>query len=71
VRNAVGDDTALMIDFNQGLNLADALQRCHAIDDNVVWPIACAKGHGVEFHAHPHLRMNVLKSTRPKSATCG
>ena len=22
-----------MIDFNQGLNLADALQRCHAIDD--------------------------------------
>ena len=33
VRNAVGDDTALMIDFNQGLNLADALQRCHAIDN--------------------------------------
>jgi mandelate racemase len=33
VRNAVGDDMALMIDFNQGLNLADALQRCHAIDD--------------------------------------
>ena len=33
VRNAVGNDMALMIDFNQGLNLADALQRCHAIDD--------------------------------------
>ena len=33
VRNAVGNDTALMIDFNQGLNLAEALQRCHAIDD--------------------------------------
>src|SRR5262249_57007660 len=33
VRNAVGDDTALMVDFNQGLNLADALHRCHAIDD--------------------------------------
>ena len=33
VRNAVSDDTALMIDFNQGLNLADALQRCHAIDN--------------------------------------
>ena len=31
--NAVGDDMALMIDFNQGLNLADALQRCHAIDN--------------------------------------
>ena len=35
VRNAVGNDTALMIDFNQGLNLADALQRCHAIDISV------------------------------------
>ena len=22
-----------MVDFNQGLDLADALQRCHAIDD--------------------------------------
>ena len=33
VRNAIGNDMALMIDFNQGLNLADALQRCHAIDD--------------------------------------
>jgi mandelate racemase len=32
VRNAVGDDVALMVDFNQGLNLADALRRCHAID---------------------------------------
>jgi mandelate racemase len=44
VRNAVGNDTALMIDFNQGLNLADALQRCHAIDDlGLTWieePIA-------------------------------
>ena len=33
VRKAVGDDMNLMIDFNQGLNLAEALQRCHAIDD--------------------------------------
>ena len=33
VRNTVGDDVALMVDFNQGLNLADALRRCHAIDD--------------------------------------
>jgi mandelate racemase len=33
VRNAIGNDMALMIDFNQGLKLADALQRCHAIDD--------------------------------------
>jgi mandelate racemase len=32
VRQAVGPDMALMIDFNQGLNQADALARCHAID---------------------------------------
>ena len=33
IRKAVGNDMHLMADFNQGLNLAEALQRCHAIDD--------------------------------------
>src|ERR671912_279875 len=33
VRAAVGDDMHLMIDFNQGLHLGEALQRCHMIDD--------------------------------------
>ena len=33
VRNAVGDDIHLMADFNQGLQLGEALDRCHAIDD--------------------------------------
>ena len=33
VRKAVGDEMHLMVDFNQGLNLAEALQRCHMIDD--------------------------------------
>jgi mandelate racemase len=33
VRNAVGGDMHLMIDFNQGLHLGEALQRCHMIDD--------------------------------------
>jgi mandelate racemase len=33
VRKAVGDDTHLMIDFNQGLDLAEALHRCHMLDD--------------------------------------
>jgi mandelate racemase len=33
VRDAVGEDMHLMADFNQGLTLADALQRCHGIDD--------------------------------------
>jgi mandelate racemase len=32
VRRAVGDDMNLMIDFNQGLTFAEALQRCHQID---------------------------------------
>ena len=34
VRDAVGEDIQLMIDFNQGLNLAEAIERCHAIDDH-------------------------------------
>ena len=34
VRKAVGDDMNLMVDFNQGLNLAEALERCHMIDDH-------------------------------------
>jgi mandelate racemase len=33
VRKAMGDDMQLMVDFNQGLDLGEALQRCHAIDD--------------------------------------
>lgn len=34
VRDAVGADTKLMVDFNQGLSLGDALHRCHALDDS-------------------------------------
>lgn len=33
VRNTVGEEMHLMVDFNQGLDLGEALQRCHAIDD--------------------------------------
>ncbi|WP_225163402.1 enolase C-terminal domain-like protein [Bradyrhizobium sp. BRP56] len=33
VRKAVGDRMHLMVDYNQGLNLAEAIERCHAIDD--------------------------------------
>jgi mandelate racemase len=33
VRKAVGSEMNLMVDFNQGLQLGEALQRCHAIDD--------------------------------------
>ena len=36
VREAVGDDMHLMIDFNQGLHLGEALQRCHMLDDLVL-----------------------------------
>jgi mandelate racemase len=34
VRRALGDDIQLMVDFNQALDLAEALQRCHMIDDH-------------------------------------
>ena len=33
VRDAVGEGIALMVDFNQGLDMADALTRCHMLDD--------------------------------------
>src|SRR5688572_10248667 len=33
VRTAAGDGIKLMVDFNQGLPLGDALHRCHALDD--------------------------------------
>jgi len=33
VREGVGSEMSLMVDFNQGLHLGEALQRCHAIDD--------------------------------------
>jgi mandelate racemase len=32
VRKGAGDDIKLMVDFNQGLALGDALTRCHALD---------------------------------------
>ena len=34
IRESVGDETKLMVDFNQGLSLGDALARCHALDDD-------------------------------------
>jgi mandelate racemase len=44
VRTGAGEDVKLMVDFNQGLSLGDALARCHALDDqNLYWleePIA-------------------------------
>ena len=33
VRDAVGQHMRLMVDFNQGLHLGEALERCHMIDD--------------------------------------
>ncbi len=33
VRSAAGAEVKLMVDFNQGLSLGDALHRCHALDD--------------------------------------
>ena len=38
LRDAVGDNIDLMVDFNQGMDMAEALCRCHAIDDlGLLW----------------------------------
>ena len=38
VRKTVGNDVELMVDFNQGLDLAEAMQRCRQIDDlDLAW----------------------------------
>jgi mandelate racemase len=38
VRESVGADVKLMVDFNQGLSLGDALHRCHALDgEGLYW----------------------------------
>lgn len=33
VRHGIGGDIDLMVDFNQGLGLGDAIRRCHELDD--------------------------------------
>lgn len=33
IRNAIGEDVKLMVDFNQGRTFGDALERCQALDD--------------------------------------
>ena len=33
VRRGAGEHARLMVDFNQGLSLGDAIRRCHALDD--------------------------------------
>jgi mandelate racemase len=33
IRDAVGEEVQLMVDFNQGLSRGDALRRCHALDE--------------------------------------
>lgn len=33
VKRAVGEDVRVMVDYSQAMNMSDALQRCHQIDD--------------------------------------
>ena len=38
LRDTLDDNIELMVDFNQGMDMAEALSRCHAIDDlGLVW----------------------------------
>ncbi|WP_166213628.1 enolase C-terminal domain-like protein [Bradyrhizobium septentrionale] len=48
VRKAVGERMHLMVDYNQGLNLAEAIERCHMIDD-----------HGLDWIEEPVLYDNL------------
>lgn len=48
IRKAVGDEMHLMVDFNQGLNLAQAMRRCRMID-----------GHGLAWIEEPLLYDNL------------
>ena len=48
VRRALGDDVSLMVDFNQGLTFAEALQYCHPID-----------GHGLAWIEEPIVYDNI------------
>ena len=48
VRRTVGDDLSLMVDFNQGLTFAEALQYCHLID-----------GHGLAWIEEPIVYDNI------------
>jgi mandelate racemase len=55
VRHTIGTNMQLMVDFNQGLTLADALQRCHILDDlGLTWieePIVYDNLDGCAQHA--------------------
>jgi len=50
VRDGVGFDIDLMVDFNQALGLGDAIRRCHELDDQALYwfeePIAYDNVHG-------------------------
>jgi mandelate racemase len=37
VRKGAGEEVNLMVDFNQGLTLGDALDRCHALDSEALY----------------------------------
>ncbi len=56
VREGVGDDVDLMVDFNQALGLGDAIRRCHELDDQgLYWfeePIAYDNVRGYAQLAH-------------------
>jgi mandelate racemase len=48
VRKVAGERMHLMVDYNQGLNLAEAIERCHMIDD-----------HGLDWIEEPVLYDNL------------
>jgi mandelate racemase len=64
VRDAVGNEMELMVDFNHGLHLGEALQRCHMIDElGLTWieePIV--------YNTRGEIRASTICATPSRSA---
>ncbi len=73
VRAAVGGDVELMVDFNQGLHMGEALERCHAIDDlGLAWieePIVYDNFDGYRPRSCTRLFRSARTSTGPGTCT--
>lgn len=78
VRDAVRDDVQLMIDFSQGLDFAEALQRCHLIDGlDRAWIEAPIVYDNLDGYVRPPQnstadpdRGELLRTARPAAAEC-
>jgi hypothetical protein len=68
VREAVGSEMSLMVDFNQGLQLGEAPGRCHAIDDlGLAWIEEPIVYDNLDGYARPTADLKTPVSSRERS----